>query len=131
MKQLLLATFLIALPVAGFTMFETYFNSVPAVAGAAVLGDLTAMQVIIKDTLAIAQKGDFVAAEKRISDFETLWDNAEPTLLPMNKDAWANVDAGSDGALKSLRSKTPDAAKVKEKLEALLASLSDPSKPVN
>ena len=131
MKQFLLATFLIALPVVGFSGYETFFNSAPAVAGPSALGDLSAMQVVVKDTQALAEKGDFVAAEKRITDFETLWDQAEPTLRPMNKDAWSNVDAGSDGALKALRSKTPDAAKVKEKLAALLASLSDPSKPVN
>lgn len=131
MKHFLLATFLIAVPVAGFSAFETFFNSAQAVAGPSALGDLTAMQMVIKDTLAIAEKGDLVAAEKRVTDFETLWDAAEPTLRPMNKDAWGNVDHGSDGALKALRSKTPDAAKVKEKLTALLASLIDPSKPVN
>ncbi len=70
------------------------------------------------------------AAEKRITDFETLWDQAEPTLRPMNKDAWSNVDGASDGALKVLRSKSPDAAKIKTRLEALLAALTDPSKPV-
>ncbi len=131
MKQFLLAIFLIALPVAGFSAFESVFNSAPAVAGPTALGDLSAMQAVVRDTLAIVEKGDLVAAEKRITDFETLWDQAEPTLRPMNKDAWSNVDAGSDGALKALRSKTPDAAKVKAKLEALLASLIDPSKAVN
>ena len=131
MKHVLLAFVLIAVPVAGFSAFETYFNSAPAAAGQPPLGDLSAMQTVIKDTLAIAEKGDLAAAEKRVTDFETLWDGAEPTLRPMNKDAWSNVDSASDGALKALRSKTPDAAKVKATLTALLAALVDPSKPAN
>lgn len=131
MKHFLLAFVLIAVPVAGFSAFEAYFNSASAVAGQPALGDLSAMQTVIKDTLAIAEKGDLAAAEKRVTDFETLWDGAEPTLRPMNKDAWSNVDSASDGALKALRSKTPDAAKVKATLAALLAALVDPSKPAN
>ncbi|MDP8997492.1 MAG: hypothetical protein M3O03_10905 [Pseudomonadota bacterium] len=130
MKQFFLALFLIAVPVVGFTGFQVYYNTGTAVAGQPPLGDLSAMQVVLKDTIAIADKGDIVAAEKRITDFETLWDQAEPTLRPMNKDAWSNIDGASDGALKSLRSKTPDAAKIKASLSALLAALTDPSKPV-
>ena len=131
MKQILLAIFLIAVPVVGFTGFQLYFNSGEAVAEQAVLGDLSAMQTVVRETQAIAEKGDLPAAEKRITDFETLWDEAEPTLRPKNKDAWSNVDSASDGALKALRSKTPDAAKVKSTLAALQASLTDPLKPVN
>jgi len=131
MKQFLLAGFLVAVPVAGFSAFEVYFNTGTAVAGASALGDLSAMQAVVKDTFAIADKGDLAAAATRITDFETLWDNGEPTLRPMNKDAWGNVDSASDGALKALRSKAPDAAKVKATLAALLAALTDPSKPIN
>jgi hypothetical protein len=131
MKQILLALFLIVVPVAGFSTFEVYFNSGSAMAGQPPLGDLSAMLAAVKDTQALADKGDMVAAEKRITDFETLWDDGEPTLRPMNKDAWSNVDSASDGALKALRSKTPDAAKIKTKLDALAAALTDPSKPSN
>ena len=131
MKHFLLAAFLIAVPVLGFSAFEAYFISTQAVAGQPPLGDLSAMQTVIKDTLAIAEKGDLAAAEKRVTDFETLWDEAEPTLRPINKDAWSNIDAASDGALKALRSKTPDAAKVKTTLATLLGALTDPSKAVN
>jgi hypothetical protein len=131
MKQILLALFLIAVPVAGFSAFEVYFNSGTAMAGQPQLGDLAAMITVVKDTQALADKGDAVGAEKRITDFETLWDDGEPTLRPMNKDAWSNVDEAADGALKALRSKTPDAAKIKAKLDALAAALADPSKAAN
>ncbi len=129
-KQFLLAAALIAVPVTAFSAFQINYNTSPATAEAMGLGDLSNMQAVVSDTLAIATKGDFTAAEKRITDFETLWDEAEPTLRPKNKDQWSNIDGASDGALKSLRAKAPDAAKVKAKLSALLAALTDPSKPV-
>ncbi|MEP6828625.1 MAG: hypothetical protein ABJA10_11185 [Aestuariivirga sp.] len=130
MKQFLLAAFLIAVPVVGFSAFEAYFISAPAVAGQPALGDLSAMQSVVKDTQVIVEKGDLAAAEKRLTDFESLWDEAESTLRPMNKDAWSNVDEASDGALKALRSKTPDAVKVKATIAALLGALIDSSKAV-
>jgi hypothetical protein len=131
MKQFLLACFLIAVPVAGFSAFQVYFNTTPAIAGQLPLGDLSAMQTVIKDTAAIAEKGDLAAAEKRITDYETLWDEAEPTLRPMNKEAWSTIDEASDHALKALRAKAPDAAKVKETLATLGGALADPAKPLN
>jgi hypothetical protein len=131
MKQFLLACFLIAVPVAGFTGFQVYFNTTPAVAGQAPLGDLSAMQAVVTDTVAIVAKGNLVAAEQRITDYETLWDEAEPTLRPMNKDAWSVVDEASDHALKALRAKAPDTAKINASLTTLLGALADPSKPLN
>jgi hypothetical protein len=131
MKQVLLASFLIMMPVAGFTVFQTYFNTTAAAAGTAALGDLSAMQAVINDTMAIAEKGDLVAAEKRVTDYENLWDTAEPTLRPMNKDAWSTVDEASDHVLKALRAKAPDPAHVKETLTTLLGALADPSKTLN
>jgi len=131
MKQILLALFLIGAPMTGFAFFQVYFNTSSALAGQAGLGDLSAMQTVVKDTIAISDKGDWVSAEKRITDFETLWDTAEPNLRPMNKDAWSNVDVVADAALKALRTKTPDAAKVKATLAVLLATLADPLKPAN
>jgi hypothetical protein len=129
-KQFLLAATLIAMPVAGFSAFQLHFNTAAATAETMGLGDLSNMLTVVNDALAIADKGDLTAAEKRITDFETLWDEAEPTLRPKNKDQWSNIDGASDGALKSLRAKTPDPLKVKAKLSALSAVLADPSKPV-
>lgn len=66
------------------------------------------------------------AAEKRITDFETAWDDAEPTLRPMDTNAWGNVDQAADHALKALRSSTPVSADVTATLAALAASLDIP-----
>ena len=129
MKQFLLAIMLIAVPVAAFTGFEMKFGAAPAVAAsAASLGDLSKLKAIIADVQAIADKGDLVAAEKRIRDFENDWDVATKTLRGLNKEDWGHIDDASDAALSDLREAKPDAAKVKVTLAALMAALNDPSK---
>ena len=125
MKQILLATALIALPVAGFTAFTLW--SAPAAIAEASLGDLTAMATIITDVQTIAVTGDFTAAATRITDFETAWDDAAPTMRPMDANAWGNVDKAADAALNALRAGSPEAATVTGTLTALLASLADPT----
>lgn len=131
MKQILLATALIALPVAAFTVFRIY-ASPPSVAAASAavatdpLGDLSAMKKIISDVETIAATGDVAAAEQRITDFETAWDDAEPSLRPMDTNAWGNVDQAADHALKALRASTPVPADVTTTLATLAASLDNP-----
>ena len=128
MKQFLLAVSLIALPVVAFTSFEVKFGANPATAAnAAGLGDMSAFKVIVADVQSIADKGDLVAAEKRIRDYEQAWDQATNTLRATDKAAWGNVDDASDTALKDLRDKSPDAAKVKASLTALMNVLNNPS----
>lgn len=129
MKQFFLALLLIAVPVAAFTGFEAKYGTTSAMAtGAASLGDLSALKAIIADVQSISDKGDLVAAEKRIRDFENAWDVATKTLRGLNKDDWGHVDEASDAALKDLRETKPDPAKVKVTLAALMAALNDPSK---
>ena len=70
MKQLLLATALIAVPVVGFTGFQVYEARAMTNAPAASLGDLTSFASIITDVQGIAAKGDLAAAKTRIKDFE-------------------------------------------------------------
>ncbi|MBS0564460.1 MAG: hypothetical protein JSR87_08320 [Proteobacteria bacterium] len=135
MKQILLATALIAVPVAGFTAFNLLASAAPAAASGQQgqpLGDLSQMTAIIADVRAIAAKGDFTAAEARISDFETLWDTGEPTLKPKNAEAWKHIDKAADAAFTTLRNGAPKAADVEQALANLQAWLSDPvtGKPV-
>ena len=132
MKQILLATSLIVLPVAAFTAFNLW--QAPAVQAAQAteavapsLGDLGAIATIVTDVQTIAATGDLVAAEKRITDFETLWDDNAATMRPLNGTAWGNVDQAADLALKALRAATPDGAKVTETLAALTSALADPN----
>lgn len=125
MKQFLLAAVLIIIPVAAFSTFEVYLAEAPATA--ATLGDLTSLKAIVGDVQAIAAKGDLTAAETRVTDFETAWDDAESTMRPLNAAAWGTVDEASDAALHALRAKAPDAAKVTTALAGLMAALNDPS----
>lgn len=131
MKQILLATALIALPVAGFTAFQMYSTGLVVAATTAPamtdpLGDLSAMKKIISDVETIAATGDIVAAEKRITDYETAWDDAAGKLRAMDSNAWANVDQASDDALGALRAPKPVAADVTTTLAALATSLDNP-----
>ncbi len=129
MKQILLATALIALPVAGFTGYMMYLAPTAAVAGEAVvsLGDLTAMKTIISDVQGIAATGDFTKAEVRITDFETAWDDAAGTMRPLNPAAWGTVDDAADAALGALRAGTPAADEVTATLASLGAVLENPT----
>ncbi len=131
MKQILLASALIALPVAAFTAFHIYAS--PPVAAAATvavaadpLGDLSAMKKIVSDVETIAATGDMVAGERRITDYETAWDDAAATLRAMDANAWGNVDQASDDALGALRASPPVASDVTTTLAALAASLDNP-----
>lgn len=131
MKQILLATALIALPVVGFSAFQMYLAAPAAVAATTPaatdpLGDLSAMKKIISDVETIAATGDFVAAEKRITDFETAWDDAASNLRAMDSNAWGNVDQAADDALGALRASQPVDADVTATLAALATSLDNP-----
>jgi hypothetical protein len=127
MKQLLLATALIVLPAAAF--FVLMPQSPKAVAeseAASGLGDLTPFEAIVTDVQAIAATGDFVAAEKRVSDFETAWDDAEPELRARDAAGWGSVDDAADAAFAALRAGDPDKVKVAETLGALHSTLHAP-----
>ena len=128
MKQLLLAIALIAVPVAAFTAFTLYQSShSSAAASSASLGDLSAFQSIIADVQTIVGAGDLAAAETRITDFETAWDEAEGTLRPLNTNSWGNVDDAADAALGALRSRTPKLDQVNATLILLMAELDNPA----
>ena len=79
------------------------------------------------DTRTIAKSGDLPAAEKRITDFETEWDDAEATMRPKAPETWGDIDAAADDALSALRKPKPDPATVTETLAALSLALADPS----
>lgn len=130
MRNLLLSAALIAAPVAVFAAVYT-LQAPPAVEASAAgpsLGDMSAFASIVADVQEIAATGDFVAAEKRITDFETDWDDAQKTLRPVNTASWTNVDDAADAALDALRAKAPDSADVTATLAELQAELADPAR---
>lgn len=131
MRNLLLSVALIAAPVAvfsgGYMLLAPAAQVQAATTTAPSLGDMSSFVTIIDDVETIAAKGDFAAAEKRITDFEGLWDQAAGTLRPINSSYWGNIDDAADAALSALRAKTPDAANVTGTLADLQTALADPS----
>ncbi|MGV3549606.1 hypothetical protein [Rhizobium sp.] len=89
------------------------------------LGDMASFEAIATDTLLLVDKGDMKGAEKRITDFESAWDNAEPTLYPKDKGAWSTIDDAADAAISSLRAGNPDPVDVQKTVSALLDTLND------
>ena len=81
MKQVLLAIFLIAIPVAAFTGVEFYATGADSSAAAG-LGDLSSLKAIIADVQTLAARGDIPGAAKRVTDFESAWDQGETAYSP-------------------------------------------------
>jgi len=123
MKQmLLLATLFMAT-----TMMTNSMHMAVAATMVSDLGDLSGFKTIAKDTLALVARGDLATAEKRITDFETAWDEKEPTLYPMNKTEWGVIDDAADAAIGSLRRSNPDASEAEQAVTGLLNALDDPT----
>jgi len=87
------------------------------------LGDMSQFIVITQDTLAMLNAGNQSGATTRITDLESAWDQAAAVLKRRNPDAWTAVDDKIDPVLRELRSTTPDVAKEKVTLQALLTQL--------
>lgn len=130
MKQLLLATALIVLPVGAFSAFNLYLTG-PGVAATSTtaapgLGDMSAFSAIVTDVQTIAATGNLAAAKVRIKDFETTWDDQATKLRALDGNSWGTIDDAADAALAALRAGTPDVANVNATLTALQATLTTP-----
>ena len=124
MKHALIALALIVTPVAMPVVMAQPVLAAPLTGK---LGDLSSFATIADDTLTLIEQKDLVAAQKRITDFETAWDAAQPTLYPKDKAAWGVIDDAADAAIKSLRATKPSAKKAKTTVTALLNTLQDPA----
>ncbi|MCD7111503.1 hypothetical protein LRX75_20925 [Rhizobium sp. DKSPLA3] len=91
------------------------------------LGDLAPFEKMASDTLVLIDKGDLGGARERITEFETAWDNAEPTMRPKNVDEWSVIDDAADAAISSLRANKPKAANAKATVAALIHALASPA----
>ncbi len=129
MRQLLLAIVLILVPVGLFWAAEHWLQSSSpdraAVDPGPSLGDLTPFQSIAADVQTLART-DLAAAKTRIGDLETAWDEAEPTLQPLNPAQWGVLDALIDDSLASVRAAAPKASVVQMALFALQDELAYP-----
>lgn len=80
-------------------------------------------RIITADTLSMIQAGKQKAAAARITDLEKAWDDAQPTLQPLDDTGWTYIDGQIDTALTAVRADAPDPAQETTALSALLATL--------
>ncbi len=85
--------------------------------------DLANFETIAQDTLDLVAAGDQAAAQARITDLETAWDEAQPRLEPLDETAWTFFDSEIDDVLSAMRAGTPDPATDRAALTALTTSL--------
>jgi hypothetical protein len=128
-RNLALSATLIAVPAAGFALAEMMISPATQTTAATQspgLGDLSAYKTIVADTQTIAATGDLKAAERRITDLETLWDQNASALRQADRAAWNVVDAAADEAFSALRAGSPDQATVDAALGSLSKTLDAP-----
>jgi uncharacterized membrane-anchored protein len=86
-------------------------------------GEVAKFRSIAQGTLSLVQAGDQAGAKARIKDLETVWDDDESKLKPLDQNAWHTLDKQIDGVLAAVRARTPDPATETKQLAALLTAL--------
>jgi hypothetical protein len=125
LKKLLIALGLFVAPITTPVLLQT--ETAIAAPTTSKLGDLSALRKIVADTLALVQTGKTKAAIKRITEFETAWDQNAKRLRAVDTETWRKLDDASDVALSTVRypSATPD--EMKKDLSDLIKMLDNPS----
>lgn len=126
LRNLLLSAVLIAIPAGGFTLAEMALQPGASPAATQSLGDLSAYRTIVSDTQAILRTGDVAAAEHRMTDLESLWDQNAGRLRQANPAAWGTIDTAADAAFAALRTSTPNRDTIYAALATLDATLAAP-----
>ncbi|QEN87248.1 hypothetical protein FZC33_13330 [Labrys sp. KNU-23] len=96
----------------------------PATAVAYPWQDLLMLEVMVTETIVLASKEDLGAAEKRIGDFEAVWQNAQTHVRPWDIRLWRLVDQAIMRAGAELRGSERSPVRAKAALSSLLAALS-------
>ncbi len=85
--------------------------------------DVATIRTIVSDTRGLVAAGDQAGATARAKDLETAWDDAQPTLEPLDETGWSVLDGQIDAVLTSIRDAHPDAAAETTALNTLLTTL--------
>ena len=125
MKKLALALAVLAFPVVSISPVTVPQSF--AAAAISKLGDLSAMREIVSDTLKMVEAGDAKGAVKRITDFETTWDENASRLRKLDSKTWRKIDEAADVALSTVRYASATADEKRKDLADLIAVLDNPS----
>ena len=98
-------------------------NHMAQAATASKLGSLAPFRTIATDVSTLVNKGDFVAAKKRVTDLESAWDGAEAGIKPRSAADWHLVDKSLDKLYSAIRDSKPDVAACKKALLDVLATM--------
>lgn len=85
--------------------------------------DVATLRTIAQDTLTLVSAGDHAGAVTRVKDLETAWDDAQPTLQPLDDTGWTVIDGQIDQVLTAVRASSPDAATQAAALNTLISTL--------
>lgn len=85
--------------------------------------DVNTLRDITRDALTQVRAGDQTAAAARITDLETMWDQDQVRLQPMDSTGWSVIDGQIDDVLTAVRSNSPDRGTEIHVLTTLLTNL--------
>lgn len=125
MRKLFAALLLAAAPISALPV-AVMMTSGSYAAVITELGDLSPLSAIAGDSLTIARTGNLVAAQQRITDFETAWDQAAGSMQPLSPTRWGAIDVAADRAIEGLRAASPNQGDVEAALAGLIAELDNP-----
>lgn len=91
--------------------------------GAFPVSDVANFRTIAQDTLDLVAGSDQAGAVTRVKDLETAWDDAQPTLQPLDDTGWSVLDGQIDAVLTAVRASSPDTAAETDALNTLLTTL--------
>jgi uncharacterized membrane-anchored protein len=85
--------------------------------------DAASLRTVAQDTLTKVRADDQSGARSRVTDLETIWDEAQPRLQPMDDTTWTAIDGRIDIVLTAVRETNPDPTTEKQALNELLTAL--------
>lgn len=85
--------------------------------------DVANFRTIAQETRDLVTSGDQTGAVARVMDLESAWDDAQPTLQPLDDTGWTVVDGQIDAVLTAVRATNPDTAAETDALKTLIATL--------
>ncbi len=95
------------------------------------LGDITPFRTIAEDMLQKENAGDMAGAKTRADDLETIWDNSQARLRPMNEEKWTLMDGAIDDVLTKVRARQSNAGASSASLQSFISVMDNLGKNIS